>query len=260
MASVTIRGESQSFTAELVMEVLSHADHDIVGVFRSASKSWRDKLNPIYWDDIRVTYHNHERLAALLTSSSPQIPRRLKNLTLSGSYGPPFWESMNTSPQGLHLSLPAIFDHFTEGMMGHLDIHSLNLSHLDDDAYEKFLQLVGSISGRSGATSISLSYPVFRTITDVAQLLTRCSSVRTVRAREVTVMAPMKGKIFTSDVQWAQKKVFTGRGGQLYPFSIMLDEHVHLDDLTCSSSPTSPNERCPSSERFCERLVRLCLC
>ncbi|KAK0460099.1 uncharacterized protein EV420DRAFT_1747068 [Desarmillaria tabescens] len=181
MASVTIHEESQSFAAELVVDVLT--------------------------------------------------PRRLKNLTLSGLHGPPFWETMDTSPQGLQLSLAVILDHFTEGMTGHLHVHNLDLSLLDDDAYEQFLQLVDSAPGRSGATSINLGCLVFRTITDVATLLTRCSSARTVRVRDLTILAPMEGEIFASDVQWDQKKVFIGRGGQVHLFYIMLDEHVRLDNL-----------------------------
>ncbi len=117
-------------------------------------------------------------------------------------------------------------------MTGHLDIHSLNLSLLDDGTYERFLQLVGSAPGRSGALSISLSYPAFRTITDVARLLTRCTSAGTIKARELTVINGLRmEEMFTSDVQWAQRKVFVDREGEFYLFSIMLDKHVLLDKL-----------------------------
>ncbi|KAK0460082.1 uncharacterized protein EV420DRAFT_1641417 [Desarmillaria tabescens] len=206
------------------MEDLSSDRHD-------TGSTSEDERNPIYQDgSLHVTHHNHEHLAAFLTSGT-QTPRRLEDLTISGSYGPPSWDLTTRRLQGPHLSLPVISRHFTEGMTGHLHIHNLDLSLLDDDAYEQFLQLVGSAPGRSGATSINLSCLVFHTITDAAQLLTRCTLAVTVKARELSVMGPVLRETFTSDVQWAQKKVFIGRGGQIHLFSIMLDEHVRLDNL-----------------------------
>ncbi|PBK95835.1 hypothetical protein ARMGADRAFT_1061646 [Armillaria gallica] len=233
MTSVTPRGQPDlSINAELTMQDVSHVDrHNTRGAFHNTSGAWSGGLNSgIYRDSsLHVTSHNHSQLAPFLM---PQIPRRLKNLTLSGSSGPPFWELANTSPKGPHLSLPTICDHFTEGMSGHLDIYSLNLSLLDDDTYERFLQLVGSAPGRSGALSIGLSYPAFRTITDIARLLTWCTSAGTIKARELTVINGLRmEEMFTSDVQWAQRKVFVGREGEFYLFSIMLDKHVLLDKL-----------------------------
>ncbi|PBK67124.1 hypothetical protein ARMSODRAFT_976848 [Armillaria solidipes] len=235
MTSVTAHGQlDPSINAELFMQDLSHADrHDALGALCNTAGTWSGGLNSGIYPDgsLRVTCPNHNHLVALLVSSGPQIPRRLRNLTLSGSSGPPFWELANTSPQGPHLSLPAICDHFTEGMTGRLDIHSLNLSLLDG-AYERFLQLVGSAPGRSGATSIGLSYPAFRTISDLARLLTRCTSAEMVKARELTVINSLRmEEMFTEDVQWAQGKVFVGREGEFYLFSIMLDKHVLLDNL-----------------------------
>ncbi|PBK95840.1 hypothetical protein ARMGADRAFT_1163556 [Armillaria gallica] len=123
MTSVTTHGQlDPSIDAELIIQDLSHADrHDIGVLHTTASGAWYGGLNSgIYRDNsLYLKYHDHSYLAALLM---PQIPHRLKNLTLSGSSGPPFWELANTSPQGPHLPLPAICDHFTEGMTGILTV------------------------------------------------------------------------------------------------------------------------------------------
>ncbi|SJL17713.1 uncharacterized protein ARMOST_21273 [Armillaria ostoyae] len=57
-------------------------------------------------------------------------------------------------------------------------------------------------------------------------------SAETVKARELTVINSLRmEEMFTSDVQWVQRKVFVGREGEFYLFSIMLDKHVLLDQL-----------------------------
>lgn len=224
MTSAAIIHDSQAYpsnSAELIAEGPSNAERHGTEAPRYTAEGLSDEPNSIYRDgSLHVTYRNHEFLEALLTSR-PQIPRRLKNLTLSGSYDP-------------HLSLPAIFGHFTDGMTGHLNIHGLNLSLLDDYMYEGFLKLVGSKLGRSGATSIILSYPTFRTIMDVARLLIRCRSAKTVKViGNITIIHGhlRMGETFASNLHWAQRKVFVSREGEVYLFSIMLDKNVLLDKL-----------------------------
>ncbi|SJL17732.1 uncharacterized protein ARMOST_21293 [Armillaria ostoyae] len=220
-SAVIIREQAYPSNAELIAEGPSNAERHNTEAPRYTADGLSDEPDSIYRDgSLHVTYRNHELLMAFLTSS-PQIPRRLNNLTLSGSYGP-------------HLSLLAIFGHFMDGMTGHLSIHGFNLSLLDDYMYEGFLKLVGSTLGRSGATSIILNYPTFRTITDVARLLTRCRSAKTVKViGKITVIHGhlRMGETFTSNIQWAQQKVFVGREGEVYLFSIMLDKHILLDKL-----------------------------
>ncbi|KAK0244629.1 hypothetical protein EDD85DRAFT_785010 [Armillaria nabsnona] len=220
-SAVIIHEQAYPSNAELIAEGPSNAERYDTDAPHYTADGLSDEHNYIYRDgSLHVTYRNHELLAAFLTSS-PQIPRRLNNLTLSGSYGP-------------HLSLPAIFDHFKDGMTGHLNMHGLDLSLLNDYMYEGFLKLVGSEPGRSGATSIILSYPTFRTITDLARLLMRCRLAKTVKViGNITIIHGhlRMGETFASNIHWAQRKVFVGREGEVYLFSIMLDKNVILDKL-----------------------------
>ncbi|KAK0477301.1 hypothetical protein IW261DRAFT_1594510, partial [Armillaria novae-zelandiae] len=223
-SAISIREHAYPSNAELIVEGRSNAERHNIEAHRYAADnlSLGDKPSYIYRDcTLHVTNHNHGLLPALL-ASSPQIPHRLKNLTLSGSYDP-------------HLSLAAILVHFTDGMTGYLNIHGLNLSLLDDYMYEGFLRLVGSEPGRSGAMSIILNHPTFRTIQDVARLLTRCRSAKTIKiiGKFAIVHGHLRmGEIFASNIQWAQRKVLVGREGGEVLFSIMLDRNILLDKLT----------------------------
>ncbi|PBK95839.1 hypothetical protein ARMGADRAFT_1061649 [Armillaria gallica] len=220
-SAAIIREQEYPSNAELITEGPGNAEGHDTEAPRYTADGLSDEPNSIYRDgSLHVTDRNHELLAALLTSS-PQIPHHLKNLTLSGSHGP-------------HLPLPAIFNSFTEGVTGHLNIRGLDLSLFDNYMYEGFLRLIGSTPGRSGATSINLSYPTFRTITDLARLLTRCRSAKTVKViGKITIIHGhlRMGETFASNIHWAQRKVFIGRDGEVYLFSIMLDKNVLLDKL-----------------------------